>query len=89
VISVVFSRQDFQFDSYINVFFILKDLKNGVTQSLLLIQDEIKLIVIVYSDIVLFGSYKGSAALGCVTLQSAVHTVAEFPANYQTIMAHC
>jgi hypothetical protein len=50
VISIVFSSQDFQFDSYINVFFILKDLKNDVTQSLLLIQDEIKLKLIVYSD---------------------------------------
>ena len=39
----MFSSQDFRFDSYINVFFILKALKNSVTQTLLLIQDEIKL----------------------------------------------
>lgn len=73
----MFSSQDFQFDSYINVFFILKYLKNGVTQTLLLIQDEIKLKFVVYSDIILSGSYRGSSALGSATLQSVAHTMAE------------
>jgi hypothetical protein len=70
------------------VFFILKDLKNGVIQTLLLLQNEIKLKLIVYSDIILSGSYRGSSALGSVTLQSASHTMAEFPASFQSIIAH-
>jgi len=85
----VFSSQDFRFDPYINVFFILNNLKNGVTQTLLLIQDEIKLKLIVYSDIILSGNYKGSSALGSVTIKSAAHTMAEFPASYWSIMTHC
>jgi hypothetical protein len=60
-----------------------------VLHTLLLIQDEIKSKSIVHSDIILSGSYRESSALSCVTLQSAVHTMAEFPASYQSIMAHC
>lgn len=69
------------------MFCILKDLRKGVTQTLLLMQGEIKLKLIVCSDI-LSGSYRGSAAFSSVMLQSTVHTMAEFTAGYPSIMAH-